>query len=198
VAYELLADRIDCAVGVDVSLQMLKIARTRHPRFLVVQGDATKLGLRDSFADAVLIHGGIHHVPDRVALFQEVRRILKPGGRLYFYEPVDDFWLWRAIRKVVYRVSPALDHRSEEPLRKSKTFAELAEAGLKPVEWRPRGLLGFCLFMNSDVLVVNRLFRFLPGIRAVTRAAGRFDDWLVHNAGLEACGLVVLGSAQRS
>jgi SAM-dependent methyltransferase len=165
---------------------------------MVVHGDATKLGLKDACADAVLIHGGIHHVPDRIALFGEIRRILKPGGRLYFYEPVDDFWLWRAIRKIVYRLSPALDHRSEEPLRKSKTFAELAQAGLKPVDWRPRGLLGFCLFMNSDVLVINRAFRFLPGIRSITRAACRLDDWLVRKAGLEGCGLIVVGSAQRS
>jgi ubiquinone/menaquinone biosynthesis C-methylase UbiE len=197
VAYALVADRAKEAVGLDISYEMLKQARRRHPELHVVQGDATRLPMRDGFADAVLIHGGIHHVPDRIGLFREISRILKPGGRLCFYEPVDDFWLWRAIRKVVYRLSPALDHQTEEPLRKDKTFAQLAEAGLRPLAWNARGFIGFCLFMNSDILVVNRALRYLPGIRAVTRAACRLDDWLIRRKRLQGWGLIALGSAER-
>ena len=103
-AYALVADKADLAVGVDISLQMLKRAQARHPQLRVVHADATRLPLREGLADTVLIHGGIHHVPDRIGLFQEVRRILKPGGRFYFHEPVDDFWLWRLIRKGIYRI----------------------------------------------------------------------------------------------
>ncbi|HXV23714.1 MAG TPA: methyltransferase domain-containing protein [Alphaproteobacteria bacterium] len=197
VAYALVADRVGEAVGLDISYEMLKQARRRHPKLHVVQGDAIRLPMRDSFADAVLIHGGIHHVPDRVGLFREISRILKLGGRLYFYEPVDDFWLWRAIRKVVYRLSPALDHQTEEPLRKDRTFAQLAEAGLRPLAWNARGLIGFCLFMNSDILIVNRVFRFIPGIRSITRAACLLDDWMIRRKSLQGCGLIALGSAER-
>jgi hypothetical protein len=39
--------------------------------------------------------------------------------------------------------------------------------------WKTYGFLGFCLLMNSDVLIFNRLFRFIPGIRAITRAFAR-------------------------
>lgn len=197
-AYALVAERADFAIGLDVSFEMLRRARDRHPALHVLQGDATKLPMRDGIADAVLIHGGIHHVPDRIGLFSEIRRILKKGGRLYFYEPVDDFWLWRMIRKAVYRFSPILDHLTEEPLRKSRTFAEFAAAGLRPVAWNTRGLIGFCLFMNSDILVINRAFRFLPGIRSLTRAAYRLDDWLIRRRGLQGCGLIALGSAERA
>jgi len=31
--------------------------------------------------------------------------------------------------------------------------------------------------MNSDVLIFNRLFRFVPGIRYLVRAAAAFDEW---------------------
>ena len=196
-AYARVAQKADFAVGLDVSFEMLKRARRLHPEFRVVQGDATRLPMREGFADAVIIHGGIHHVPNRLDLFREIRRILRPGGRLYFHEPVDDFWLWRAIRSIVYRLSPGLDHLTEEPLRKARTAAELREAGLRPVDWNTRGLIGFCLFMNSDILIFNRAFQFMPGIRAITRFACRVDDWMVRRNGLKGCGLIALGSAER-
>jgi ubiquinone/menaquinone biosynthesis C-methylase UbiE len=196
-AYALVADRADYALGVDVSVQMLMRAQHRHPRLRVLQADATRLPLQDGIADMVLIHGGIHHVPDRLGLFREVSRILKRNGRFYFHEPVDDFWLWRLIRKLVYRVSPALDHTTEAPLRKASTFGNLTAAGLRPVAWKTRGLIGFCLFMNSDILIVNRAFRFVPGIRLITRAACRLDDWLSRFRGLESAGLIALGAAEK-
>ena len=196
-AYALVADRAEFAIGVDISLQMLKRAQARHPKLRLVQGDATRLPLREALADTVLIHGGIHHVPDRLALFREVRRILKPGGRFYFHEPVDDFWPWRLIRKAIYRISPSLDHTSEAPLRRESIMAELSAAGLLPVAWNTRGFLGFCLFMNSDVLIFNRAFRYLPGIRALTRAACRFDHWMIGRSALRHSGLIAVGAAER-
>ena len=61
----------------------------------------------------LLMLGGVHHVPDRVALFGEIARILKPGGIFLWREPVSDFVLWRALRAVVYRLSPMLDDETE-------------------------------------------------------------------------------------
>ena len=196
--YARLADKAEFAVGLDVSIEMLKRARKLHSNLRLVQGDATALPMRDGCADVVVIHGGIHHVPNRLDLFREIKRILKPGGRLYFYEPVDDFWLWRGIRKLVYRLSPGLDHLTEEPLRKARTGQELTAAGLRLVAWNTRGLLGFCLFMNSDILIFNRAFQFVPGIRAITRSACRLDDWLIRRDALKGCGLIALGCAERA
>jgi SAM-dependent methyltransferase len=188
-------------IGVDVSAGMLEIARRDLPgaSYFFVQGDATMLPLADRIADNVIMLGGIHHVPDRLKLFAEVHRILKPGGAFYFREPLDDFLLWRAIRKAIYRVSPALDHTSERPLRREETEPPLVRAGLKLEQWRTYGFAGFCLLMNSDVLVFNRLFRFVPGIRAITRAACRIDHWTTTSVpGLRGAGLQVIGVARRA
>jgi SAM-dependent methyltransferase len=141
--------------------------------------------------------GGIHHVPDRLKLFAEVHRILKPGGGFYFREPLDDFALWRAIRKVVYQVSSALDHETERPLRRSEMETTLARAGLDLRAWRTYGFFGYCLLVNSDVLVFNRLFRYLPGIRPLTRAACRIDHWTTNLPAFRHAGLQVVGKAQR-
>jgi len=199
-AARLLERRMSRYVGIDVSAGMLEIARKDLPeeRYFFAQGDATMLPLREQTVDNVVMLGGIHHVPDRVSLFREVGRILKPGGGFYFREPLDDFALWRVIRKVVYRYSSALDHNTERPLRRGATESALAQAGLVLRDWQTRGFFGFCLLMNSDVLVFNRLFRYLPGIRPLTRAACRIDHLTTSLPGLRHAGLQVIGVARHA
>jgi SAM-dependent methyltransferase len=196
-AFTLLADRISMGVGVDISVPMLDEAVRHHPRkrLFFVQGDATTLPLADSCIDVIFMLGGIHHVNDRHRLFAEIARILKPGGRFYFREPVSDFILWRWIRAVVYRLSPILDHGTERPLLYRETVPALADCGLACQVWRTHGFLGFCLFMNSDVLFFNRLFRFVPGIRRVTRFFARLDDRILRLPLMARAGLQVVGVA---
>ncbi len=187
-------------VGVDISSNMLEIAQDKYKEnkdFIFVQGDATKLPLQGDQFSSVFIFGGIHHVPDREALFAEIFRILKPGGRFYFREPVSDFFLWRWIRAVIYSASPALDAETERPLLWDETVPVLEKAGFRLISWKTYGFLGFCFFMNSDVLVFNRLFRFIPGIRTITRLATYFDDFMVKLPGLSRAGLQVVSVAEK-
>ena len=187
-------------VGVDISPAMLTAARKLHggrTNFLFVQGDAVALPIADEQFTSVFMLGGVHHVGDRQRLFQEVFRILRPGGRFYFREPVSDFFLWRWIRAVVYRLSPALDAETERPLLWRETVPVLEKAGFAVKAWHTYGFAGFCLFMNSDVLVFNRLFRFLPGIRPLTRLSARIDDITLRLPGLAHAGLQVVGVAQK-
>lgn len=195
----LFRDRIGRGVGVDISRSMLECGRRLLPdeRFTFIQGDATALPLKDELFDTVITFGGIHHVNDRGALFAEIHRVLKPGGRLLWREPVNDFWLWRALRRVVYRLSPSLDEETEHPIRYRDTLASLERAGLRLVSWQTFGFLGFCLLMNSDVLVFNRALRFLPGIRTLTRWMAKLDDWTTSLPGLRGAGLQVVGLAEK-
>lgn len=198
-AFALFKDSIDTGVGVDISSSMLTKAQHAFPNSQLnfVQGDATLLPLADNTFDTVVMLGGIHHVPDRQALFEQIFRVLKPGGVFFFREPVSDFWLWKFLRAIVYRLSPILDHETERPLLYSETVPVLASAGFEQTTWRTCGFFGFCLFMNSDVLFVNRLFRFIPGIRGITRAFARFDDWCTRRSLLKRAGLQVVGSARK-
>ncbi len=199
-ALRLLAGRLDGgAIGVDISQGMLATATAllADDHCLFVQGDATGLPLADEIFDHVFVLGGIHHVNDRSRMFAEIHRVLKPGGCFFWREPLDDFVLWRALRAVIYRLSPTLDTDTERPLRSGETRRQLRDARLEVVRWQPCGLLGFCLFMNSDVLVVNRLFRHVPGIRRITRAFVALDEWLLRLPGLRHAGLQVVGKARK-
>lgn len=197
-AFELVGERIERGVGVDVSLSMLEAAAASgNPRITYVQGDATRLPVACGAFDAVMMLGGIHHVNDRAALFAEVYRVLRPGGRFLWREPLSDFFLWRWLRAVVYRLSPALDAETERPLQWDETVPHLEACGFRLTRWKTYGFFGFCVFMNSDILVFNRLFRFLPGIRAITRLATRLDDVTTRLPGLRRAGLQVVGVAQK-
>jgi ubiquinone/menaquinone biosynthesis C-methylase UbiE len=198
-AFLLYGDKTGFGLGVDVSQAMLEAAREhfQDERFSFVQGDATVLPVQSGQFDTVLMLGGIHHVNNRERLFAEVFRILKPGGRFYWREPVSDFFLWQLLRAIAYRLSPALDANTEHPLKYRSTRDALHQAGFRLTLWQTYGFIGFMLFMNSDVLVFNRLFRFIPGIRAITRLFARLDDWFLHLPGMKNRGLQVIGGAEK-
>jgi len=198
-AFRILEKSIGEGVGVDITMSMLERGRRELPneKFIFVQGDATSLPLGDNLFDSVFMIGGIHHVANRQKLFSEVFRILKPGGRFIWREPASDFLVWRLIRAVVYRLSPALDHKTERPLLYAETVPPLERAGFRIRQWKTCGFLGFSIFMNSDILIFNRLFRFVPGIRGIIRFFARLDEWLTSLPGMERSGLIVVGSAEK-
>ena len=198
-AFALLDQTIAKGVGVDVSISMLRIAREsfKNPQIFFIQGDATCLPLKERSFDSVIVLGGIHHVPDREALFAQIFKILKPGGVFIWREPVSDLWLWKLLRRAIYRLSPMLDHETERPLTYDETVPLLTETGFSVTQWQTYGFLGFCIFMNSDVLFFNRFFRFIPGIRAITRFFARFDDWCTKRSSLRRAGLQVIGKATK-
>jgi ubiquinone/menaquinone biosynthesis C-methylase UbiE len=196
-ALKLIGSKLGNSVGLDVSHSMLKAAQAVHSdeKFAFVQGDATHMPLADSCFDMVVMLGGIHHVPERAALFSEVFRVLKPGGRFVFREPVSDFFLWQWLRAVIYKISPMLDEKTERPLLWQETVPILEKAGFTLKSWRTFGGLGFILLMNSDVLYFNRAFRWIPGIRTITKAFVAFDEWITSKEVFHKWGLQVIAEA---
>jgi ubiquinone/menaquinone biosynthesis C-methylase UbiE len=196
-AGKLLGGQYQHLLGLDISYTMVRAARRNFPEPNVSfhQGDATELPIKDATMNSVIIFGGIHHVPDRQKLFSEIARVLKPGGGLYFREPCDDFFLWRWMRVVIYRIAPALDHETEAPLRQRETIDELRAAGFSEIKWKTFGFIGFCLFMNSDVLWFNGLFRYLPLIRPITRFFIAVDHFLAATRIFSNAGTIAIGAA---
>jgi len=84
---ELLGPQIERGLGLDLSLDMLSLARARLDRAglrhcSVRQGDIYDLALpKDSF-DAVIIHQVLHFLEDGARAIKEAARVLRPAGRL--------------------------------------------------------------------------------------------------------------------
>ena len=84
---ELFGSDIERGLGLDLSLDMLALARARLDRAglkhcSVRHGDIYDLALpRDSF-DVVIIHQVLHFLDDSARAIAEAARVLRPGGRL--------------------------------------------------------------------------------------------------------------------
>jgi len=129
-AYGLLVARQAGAslIGVDFSAQALAQAREQAARMGVGDasfrvGELTATGLPDASAEAVLCTDAIQFPDEPASAYDEIRRVLKPGGRVVLtcWEPVD-----RA------------DERLSPRIRRVDLRAGLHQAGFTGLEVRDR------------------------------------------------------------
>jgi ubiquinone/menaquinone biosynthesis C-methylase UbiE len=165
----LLARRGARVHATDISPDLLALARKRlevngvtaHATFAA--GSAHQLAIADGSVDVVFGIAVLHHL-DLVAAAREVLRVLKPGGRAIFQEPVRSSRLLRAVRRAIpYRapdVSPF-----ERPLLPSE-LREFA-AGFVSIDARD-----FCLPFVS-------LADKLPVVQNAVHRYYRLDRWVL-------------------
>lgn len=97
-------------VGVDINPDMLRVAseviEAREPIVQWQQASAESLPLPDASFDVALCQQGLQFFPDKQGALRELRRVLKPGGRLALS-------VWRALEHnpVQHALSKAADGR---------------------------------------------------------------------------------------
>ncbi len=84
---ELFGPEIERGLGLDLSLDMLQLARDRLERAglkncSVRQGDIFDLPLANASFDVVVLHQVLHVLDDGARAIHEAARVLRPGGRL--------------------------------------------------------------------------------------------------------------------
>lgn len=68
--------------AVDLAPDMIEQARTRYPGLDIKVADGVALPHADQSFDAVTLGFCLHHTADPVAVLNEARRVLRPGGRI--------------------------------------------------------------------------------------------------------------------
>jgi len=72
--------------GLDFSERMLERARRKEPAIEWVEGDLLALPFDDASFDSATVGFGVRNVADLAAGLRELRRVLRPGGRLGILE----------------------------------------------------------------------------------------------------------------
>jgi len=94
-------------IGVDMTPEMLARARENAKKMGVGnvdfrEGRLESLPVEDDSVDAVTSNCVINLVPDKAAVFREIARVLKPGGRLVVSDIILDGRLPEAIEQDIY------------------------------------------------------------------------------------------------
>jgi demethylmenaquinone methyltransferase/2-methoxy-6-polyprenyl-1,4-benzoquinol methylase len=128
------ADRV---VGLDFSERMLARARRKAPAIEWVHGDMLALPFADSTFDAATVGFGVRNVADLELSLRELRRVLRPGGRVAILEitqprgllrPFYSLWFDRLV-PMLGKVLPGGSAYSYLPasVKRFPTAEELAE-----------------------------------------------------------------------
>ena len=137
-------------VGIDVSPDMLAVARAVAPSIDWREGNAGALPIHDGEQfDVVICHQGLQFFPDKPAAATQMRRALAQGGRLAVatWRSDDEMPFFRELRRVAERhLGPIVDQRH--------SFGEAA-----PLE----ALLRDAGFHEIQLRTVSRTTRFEDG-----------------------------------
>ena len=99
------------AVGLDIQLKKLRFLFRRRAR--LVQGSAFRLPFADRSFRTVICSEVIEHIPFADSLFDEFRRVLRPGGVLILGTPDYGTWTWPTIEWVYGKVAPGGGYADE-------------------------------------------------------------------------------------
>jgi len=94
----LIIQSLNHAVGMDFNLGKLRFLR-RYGMPLV-RGSAFALPFADASFDCVISQEVIEHLPYDEGIFQEMSRVLKPGGIVLLGTPDYATWVWRTIEPI--------------------------------------------------------------------------------------------------
>jgi demethylmenaquinone methyltransferase/2-methoxy-6-polyprenyl-1,4-benzoquinol methylase len=146
------ADAGAFVVACDFSLGMLHVGQQRQPKVSFVAGDALALPYAADSFDAVTISFGLRNVADPGVALEEMRRVVRPGGRLVVCEFSHPTWtpwrtayleyLMKALPAVAARVSsnPEAYVYLAESIRawpdQQELAAQIGDAGWTRVGWR--------------------------------------------------------------
>lgn len=80
---------VESVTAIEPDLSMFSISKPSGPNYNIIECDGRKLTFEDNSFDYVYSIGVFEHIADLDKVFQEIERVLKPGGEVYaFFEPI--------------------------------------------------------------------------------------------------------------
>jgi SAM-dependent methyltransferase len=112
-------------------------AHSGHPSVTYMAGSAEHIPLADASCDAALVFFVWHHVRDHAVAAQELRRVVKPGGKLFvqanFSDRMPDTWWFRVMPE--WKEIDRAQFRPEEDVKRDFTDAGWTLVARDEVTW---------------------------------------------------------------
>jgi len=104
-------------ICMDIEMPKLQGFRAKASDGLAVLCDATNMPFRDGFADSLICTSVAHHLTDDMLeiVLRESFRVLKPGGQLFFLDPIAD--PGRPIGRMIWKLDRGSYPRAADTLR---------------------------------------------------------------------------------
>lgn len=118
--------------GLDISEEMLNLARNKYPKMDWILADAKTLPFKEQSFDGVLCFLAIHHIRELPTFFKEVHRILKSGGKfiLFSNSPEQFLQLWLS-----HYFPQMMKKASLKPFTKKEIEENLKKSGFKDISF---------------------------------------------------------------
>ncbi len=162
------------AIGIDISRVSVDLARAYAKRAGVstntrfVRGDAERTGLPDDSVDVAICCGVLHHLDLSFAL-PELRRVLRPGGRLIAIEALDYNPIIRLYRAMTPEMRTAWEREHILDLgdvRFARRFLELGELRY----WHLSSILGVHFRPIAPALnALDAVLTRIPGVQLMSK-----------------------------
>lgn len=146
--------------GLDLSETAIEMAKRKFPESTWQVGDATKLSFPESSFDVVAFSSVLHHIPDFSLALAEARRVLRPGGQVFAFDPNllhPAMALFRWPKSPLY--SPNGVSPNERPLLPKELRRAFTSAGLVDIRQRCQADLPYRAvapkFLNACLSLYN-------------------------------------------
>jgi ubiquinone/menaquinone biosynthesis C-methylase UbiE len=182
----LLANRGAHVWGIDISEDLLRLAKRRlavsgrEGGATFIAGSAHDMPFPDNSIDVVFGIAILHHL-DLDLVSKEVRRVLKPGGRAIFQEPVRNSPVLRFVRSLIPYHAPDIS-----PYERPLTDEELERFATGFTKWSVRPFLLPHVQVGQKLPVVKNYWRLLY---ATDRKALHVAPWLERYAAIRVISL---------
>lgn len=184
------------AVGIDISPEMIKIARKKYPHLSknLVRSAAEKLHFKNNSLDAVFIKGALHHFQDPEQSLKEIQRVLKKNGWLILLEPCSDFFILRFLRRLLFKF------KSEKFLSEHRSFSKkelegmFSETTLQIKSYRRVGLIAYPFCARPDIFP---FINFLPAKKYFVNFLIKLDEFIIKFIFRDKLSLLIIFYAQK-
>ncbi|WP_067518206.1 methyltransferase domain-containing protein [Nocardia uniformis] len=169
-----LTERGARAIGIDLSEDMISVARTRWPDSDFRVGNACELPLGDAEATGYRADKLFHELPDPARALAEARRVLSPGGRIVL---IGQDWDTLVIDSDDPHLTRRLVHARADTIANPRAARSYRNLLLD------NGFTDVTTEVRSAVFTDTTLLPLLTGIAEAAYAAGaatrdRIDGWI--------------------